>query len=118
MLDAVWSFLKSAPAGMHEHGHNVMLYKDDIPNVEVGVQVSGAFEPSGKVVPSRLSDALAATAMHTGPMHLIGDTHRAIVERCECNGHQVDGQRWEIYGDPNPSAGDFCVELYWSVQPA
>jgi effector-binding domain-containing protein len=118
MLDAVWAFLKSAPAGTEERGHNIMLYKDDIPNVEVGVQVTGAFEPSGEVVPSHLPSGLAATAMHTGPMHLIGDTHRAIVEWCERNGHRVDGQRWEIYGDPDPFTGDFCVELYWSVQPA
>jgi effector-binding domain-containing protein len=59
----------------------------------------------------------AATAMHTGPMHRIGDTHQAIVERCECNGHRVDGQRWEIYSDPDQSTGDLCVEQYWSVQP-
>src|ERR1700731_98952 len=38
MLDEVWSFLRGgAPAGLYEQGHNIMLYKDDVPNVEVGV---------------------------------------------------------------------------------
>jgi hypothetical protein len=42
MLDKVWAFLRGgAPAGLYKHGHNIMLYKDDAPNVEVGVQVSG-----------------------------------------------------------------------------
>jgi effector-binding domain-containing protein len=94
-----------------------MLYKDDIPNVEVRVQVNGAFEPSGDVVPSHLPGGPAATAMDTGPMHRIGDAHQAIVEWCERNGHRMDGRRWEICGQPDPSTGTFCVELYWSVQP-
>ena len=27
-------------------GHNIMLYKDDVPNLEVGIQVSGSFDPA------------------------------------------------------------------------
>jgi effector-binding domain-containing protein len=92
-----------------------MLYKDDIPNVEVGVQVSGPFEPAGDVVPSHLPGGLAATATHSGPMSLIGDTHQAIVDWCQENGHGLDGRRWEIYGDPDPSSGEFAVQVYWSV---
>src|SRR5512135_1202257 len=46
MLDEVWSFLRGIAAeGLYKQGHNIMLYKDDIPNVEVGVQVSGVFDP-------------------------------------------------------------------------
>src|SRR6202011_1731232 len=43
MLDKVWAFLREAPQGVRKDGHNVMLYRDDIPDVEVGVQVSGPF---------------------------------------------------------------------------
>jgi hypothetical protein len=25
----------------------------------------------------------------------------------------VAGPRWEIYGDPDPSTGDFDVEVFW-----
>ncbi len=39
MLDKVWSFLRGeAPEGLYKQGHNIMLYKDDVPHVEVGVQ--------------------------------------------------------------------------------
>jgi hypothetical protein len=55
MLDKVWTFIRGdAPAGLYRQGHNVMLYKDDVPNVEVGVQVSGSFAPAGEVVASAL----------------------------------------------------------------
>src|SRR5579859_257905 len=69
MLDEVWSFLRGdAPEGLYQQGHNVMLYRDDIPHVEVGVQVSGSFAPAGRVVPSALPGGLVATATHTGPI--------------------------------------------------
>jgi hypothetical protein len=64
MLDEVWSFLRgAAPDGLWTHGHNVMLYTDEAPNIEVGVQVNRSFEPHGSVVPSALPGGLAATAI-------------------------------------------------------
>ena len=116
MLDKVWSFLRGdAPEGLYQQGHNIMLYQDDIPHVEVGVQVSGSFEPTGQVVPSTLPGGLVATATHTGPIAKIGDTHQAVREWSKANGYKLPGPRWEIYGDPDPSTGDFDVEVFWSL---
>src|SRR5262245_12191020 len=39
LLDDVWAFVRDS--ALRAGGHNVMLYKDDVPNVEVGVQVTG-----------------------------------------------------------------------------
>src|SRR5580700_1002013 len=73
MLDKVWTFIRGdAPAGLYRQGHNVMLYKDDVPNVEVGVEVSGSFAPTGEVVASALTGGLVATATHTGQIARIG----------------------------------------------
>src|SRR5215471_11461546 len=59
MLDEVWNYLRvSAPDGLWKHGHNVMLYKDDAPDVEVGVQVTRSFDSHGAVVPSALPGGL------------------------------------------------------------
>ena len=119
MLDKVWSFLRSgAPAGLYRQGHNIMLYKDDVPNVEVGVQVSGSFDATGPVVPSALPGGLAATATHTGPVATIGGTHRAVREWSKANGYRLAGPRWEIYGDPDPSSGHFDVHVFWSLSDA
>ena len=116
MLDKVWSFLRGgAPKGLYTRGHNIMLYKDDVPNVEVGVQVSGSFAPAGDVVASALPGGLAATATHTGPIAKLGDTHQAVREWSTANGYRLAGPRWEIYGDPDPSTGNFDVEVCWSL---
>ncbi len=116
MLDRVWAFLRgAAPEGLYQQGHNVMLYKDDVPNVEVGVAVSGSFEPAGDVVPSALPGGLVATATHAGPVTAIGGTHDAVRVWSEANGYRLAGPRWEVYGDPDPSTGGFEVEVYWSL---
>jgi effector-binding domain-containing protein len=114
MLDEVWGFIRgAAPAGLYKQGHNVMLYKDDVPNVEVGVQVSGAFATVGNVVASTLPGGLVATATHTGPITEIGDTHRAVREWSADHGHVLAGPHWEVYGDPDPATGIFAVEVFW-----
>jgi effector-binding domain-containing protein len=114
MLDKVWSFLRGeAPEGLYKHGHNIMLYKDDVPNVEVGVEVNDPFATAGDVVASTLPGGLVATATHTGPIAQIGDTHHAVSEWSKANGYRLAGPHWEIYGDPDPSTGDFGVDVFW-----
>jgi effector-binding domain-containing protein len=116
MLNSVWGFLRGdAPKGLYRHGHNVMLYRDDVPNVEVGVQVTGSFDPVGDVVASTLPGGLVATATHRGPIARIGDTHRAVCEWSTANGYRLAGPHWEVYGDPDPSTGDFDVDVFWSL---
>ena len=118
MLSQVWSFLRGiAPEGLWMRGHNVMLYKDDVPNVEVGVQVTRSFDACGSVVPSALPGGVVAAATHSGPVGRIGETHNAVRDWLEQHGHRPAGPLWEIYGDPDPSTGDFTVEVMWLVTP-
>lgn len=114
LLDRVWGFLRGeAPAGLYQRGHNVMLYKDDVPNVEIGVQVSGPFGSAGDVVASTLPGGWVATATHSGPIAELGGTHRAVREWGATRGFRPTGVRWEIYGDPDPSNGAFDVQVFW-----
>ncbi len=77
--------------------------------------MSGPFDPVGHVVASTLPGGLVATATHTGPIARIGDTHHAVCEWSKANGYRLAGTRWEIYGDPDPSAGHFDVDVFWSL---
>jgi effector-binding domain-containing protein len=115
MLDKVWGFLAKAPPGLYKDGHNVMFYKDDVPNVEVGVQVNRSFQGTEDVRASSLPGGMAATARHTGPIARIGDTHQAVCAWCAANGYRLNRQRWEIYGDPDPTTGQYWVDVFWSV---
>jgi hypothetical protein len=54
LLDEVWSALRPRRTEIRP-GRNVMLYKDDVPNVEVGVEVEGSFAPLGRIIASTLA---------------------------------------------------------------
>ena len=116
MLDEVWNFIRGgAASGLYEQGHNVMLYQDDVPNVEVGVQVTGSFAPAGRVVASALPGGLVATATTSAPWP--GSARR--IRRCGSGARPTGtgwpASRWEIYGDPDPASGQFDVQVFWSV---
>jgi hypothetical protein len=86
--------------------------------VEVGVQVTGPFEATGRVVPSTLPATEAATT-HARTSAEIGAAHAAVRAWCAAQRRALTGVSWEIYGDPDPRTGDFDVAVYWEVaQPA
>ena len=118
MLDEVWTFLGATP-GLHAEGHNVMLYRNGLPDVEVavevGVQVIDSFEAAGRVVPSTLPAGEAATAVHQGTPSEIGAAHDAVRAWCSAQRRSLTGVRWEIYGDPDPQSGHFDVAVYWQL---
>jgi effector-binding domain-containing protein len=113
LLTEVWETVRGNE--LVRPGRNVMLYKDDVPNVEVGVEAAGPFPALGRVVSSVLPAGHVLTATHHGPFDEVGATHGAVIEACEARGLRRLGPRWEIYGhwdesDPKPE-----VELYYLV---
>lgn len=96
LLDEVYAFLKDSD--VKQDGHNIMLYKDDVPNVEVGVQVKTRFLPQGRVVPSVLPAGEVAMTVHRGPYERLGDAHEAVIKWCAASGRTIARTRWEIYG--------------------
>jgi effector-binding domain-containing protein len=89
----VYAFLRDG--GAVQDGQNVMLYRDDVPNVEVGVQVAGSFTPAGWVIPSFLPAGQVATTVHRRPYAGLGAAHQAVLARCAARAHRVQGTRWE-----------------------
>jgi effector-binding domain-containing protein len=118
LLGEVWTFLRGA--GLTT-GRNVMVYRDDLPNVEVGAEVSSSFEATGRVRPSSLPAGRAATTVEYGPPSPAGlaRAHAAVRDWCAANSHELTGARWEIYGhwieDQDPAM--FETEIYWLLQP-
>jgi len=113
LLDEVWTFVRATgvPAG-----RNVMVDADDVPNVEVGVEVSGPFTPGDRVVASTLPAGAAARTVHRGPPTPEGihAAHTAVIRWCEANGAERTGVRWEVYGhwrDDDPEG--YEIEVYW-----
>src|SRR5882672_5203474 len=60
----VWTCLRAG--GVHGGCRNVMLYRDDVPNVEVGVELRQPCVLTGRVVASALPAGRAAMTVHHG----------------------------------------------------
>jgi effector-binding domain-containing protein len=113
LLDEVWSAVRPRRVEILP-GRNVMLYKDDVPNVEVGVEVAGSFSALGRVIGSQLPAGRVATVTHRGSWD-VGPAHCAVIEECDRLGLERVGPRWEIYGHFN-APGDEEVEIYYLVR--
>jgi effector-binding domain-containing protein len=79
-------------------GRNVMLYLDDTPRVEVGVELDQPAEVSGRVVRSHLPAGPVAVTVHRGPYDGLGGAHDAVHAWCRAEGLTLAGPRWEVYG--------------------
>jgi len=97
LLDEVWAFVRAT--GL-KAGRNVMVYVDEVPNVEVGVETEEAFAPTGRVVASALPAGRAARTILRGPPSPAGleSAHDAVLRWCEANGERPAQVRWEVYG--------------------
>jgi effector-binding domain-containing protein len=118
LLAEVWAAVRAVPGSAP--GRNVMLYLDDLPNVEVGVEIGGSFAGRGAVVASALPAGRAATTVSRGAPSVEGlaAAHEDVIEWCGDNGYALTGVRWEIYDhwrdDQDPAA--FTTEVYWLLR--
>jgi effector-binding domain-containing protein len=110
MLGQVYEFVRPrselATGDGDELWQNVMLYKDQRPDVEVGVLVSGPFEGEGRVIPSTLPAGEVVTATHCGDYGRLGVTHAAVRDYAATQGRELAGPCWEIYGHATPNPND------------
>ena len=113
LLDEVYAFVRAG--GTTQTGHNVMLYRDDVPNVEVGVQVAGPFAASGRVIPSELPATRVASTVHRGPYDGLTAAHDAVHAWCAEHGHVLTRTRWEIYGDWREDPDELETEISWEL---
>jgi effector-binding domain-containing protein len=115
MLDEVWACVRAA--GVDRGCRNVMLYLDDRPRVEVGVEVgvelSQALPLTGRVVASALPAGRVAMTVHWGPYAGLGAAHQAVAGWCAAEGHNTAGVRWEVYGPHRDDPAQVWTEVYW-----
>jgi effector-binding domain-containing protein len=113
LLDEVWSAVRPRRDEIRP-GRNVMLYKDDVPSVEVGVEIAGHFAAVGRIVASALPAGRVAMTTHQGSWD-VGPAHQAVIDECDRLDLERVGPRWEIYGHFN-APGDEEVEIFHLVR--
>src|SRR6478752_9883604 len=80
LLDEVWACLHAG--GISRGCRNVMLYRDDVPHVEVGVELLQPCPLTGRVVASTLPAGRVAMTTHWGSYAELGAAHEAVVAYC------------------------------------
>jgi hypothetical protein len=111
LSDQVWSCLRAG--GIRSGCRNVMLYLDDLPNVEVGVLLDQPCPLTGRVVSSTLPAGQVATTVHHGPYSGLSSAHEAVLGWCAANGRQPSRTRWEIYGPHDDDDAKLWTEVSW-----
>jgi effector-binding domain-containing protein len=111
LLGEVWDCVRAG--GIHRGCRNVMLYLDNVPNVEVGVLLGQPCSLTGRVVASALPAGTAAMTIHRGPFGDVRAAHEAVIGWCAAHGHRTSGIRWEIYGPHNDDPAEQWTEVYW-----
>jgi len=115
-LDEVWAHLRANPPGAIRH--NVVVYLNDTPDVEIGVQVSEPFSPSGRVRLSATPPGLVAHTVHVGPYRTLGAAHDAVVRQCKAAGRTLTTVRWEVYGDWTDREDLLQTEVFYLLVPS
>jgi effector-binding domain-containing protein len=111
LLGEVWACLRAG--GISGGCRNVMLYRDNVPTVEVGVELTQPCPLTGRVVASTLPAGPVAMTVHWGPYAGLASAHQAVADWCTANRREPAGPRWEIYGPHNDDPAETWTEVYW-----
>jgi effector-binding domain-containing protein len=110
----VWACLRAA--GIGRGCRNVMLYLDDVPQVEVGVELTQPCPLTGRVVASSLPGRTVAMTVHRGSYDGLGEAHDAVIRWCRDRGRERAGARWEVYGPHHDDPADVWTEVYYLLR--
>ncbi len=109
LLDEVWTCLRAG--GIDRGCRNVMLYLDDVPHVEVGVELDRPCPLTGRVVTSALPAGQVAMTVHHGSYAGLASAHRAVLDWCAEHGRSPAGPRWEVYGPHSDDLAEVWTEV-------
>ena len=110
LLGEVWDCLRAG--GIDRGCRNIMLYRDSVPNVEVGVLLDRPCPLTGRVTASALPAGTVAMTVHRGPFGEVPAAHDAVRSWCAAQGHRPNGARWEVYGPHNDDPAKLWTEVY------
>lgn len=93
-----------------------MLYLDNTPKVEVGVELRQPCPLTGRIVSSSPPAGRVAKTVHYGSYAGLGAAHRAVVDHCDEQGLARDGVSWEVYGPHDDDPAKVRTEIYHQIE--
>ena len=107
----VWACLRAG--GISSGCRNIMLYWDDVPHVEVGVELKVPCPLTGRVTASVLPTGRVAMTVHHGPYAGLMAAHQAVRDWCTAQEKRMAGPLWEVYGPTHDDPADVWTEIYY-----
>jgi effector-binding domain-containing protein len=86
----------------------------DVFDFEIGIPVSSAVTPAGRVQPGELRSRKIARTIYTGPYEGLGEAWGEFTDWIEANGHQPAPDLWECYvhgSEATTDSATFRTEL-------
>ena len=111
LLDEVWACLRAG--GIQRGCRNIMLYWNDTPQVEVGVELLVPCALTGRVVASTLPAGQVAMTTHFGPYAGLAEAHQAVHDWSQEQRRKLAGPRWEVYGPHSDDPAEVWTEVYY-----
>jgi effector-binding domain-containing protein len=93
-----------------------MLYLDDVPHVEVGVELTQPCPLTGRVVASSLPAGTVAKTVHWGTYDGLGRAHDAVRAWCHARDRPRAGPWWEVYGPHRDDPAEVWTEVYYLLR--
>jgi effector-binding domain-containing protein len=110
----VWACLRAG--GIDRGCRNVMLYLDDVPHVEIGVELTRSCPLTGRVTASALPAGRVAMTVHRGSYAGLGRAHDAVARWCAARGRPTAGPRWEVYGPHHDDPAEVWTEVFYLLR--
>jgi effector-binding domain-containing protein len=114
LSNEVWACLRAG--GVTRGCRNIMLYWDDVPHVEVGVELLVPCPLTGRVVASALPAGRVALTVHRGAYAGLAAAHQAVRDWCAAQDQPLTGTRWEVYGPHDDDPAKVWTEVYYRLQ--
>jgi len=110
-LNTIYAYFSANP---HVRpGHNVVLYRGSLDDIEVGVIVTSAFESTDGVICSSTPGGRVAWTRHARPYARLPNAHKAVQAWCIEHGHSLAGIDWEEYGDWHDDPQELTTDVYY-----
>ena len=119
LLDRVYDAVRAGK--VVQTGHNIFIFRDgskDSVTVEIGVEVSSAFEPTEDILYSMTPAGEVAWTIHKGDYAALGNAYAAIVRWCEQHGRARANIWWEVYGDWEQDPEQLETTVFYSLLPS
>ncbi|MGD9722171.1 MAG: GyrI-like domain-containing protein [Pirellulales bacterium] len=113
----VWNFIRAN--SIPHTGLNLVVYRGTQGcsqlDLECGVIVSASFSGTETIASTTTPHGRAATTVHMGPYHRLGDANQAIRDWCDARHLALTGVSWEIYGHWNDDPAQLRTDVFWLV---